>query len=341
MAQTPTTSPVADPTLQRSKASPKKKVPAKASVTSFPTEAKKNTPIEMAGVPSTIISPLGRTMTLRFADEFDAVTDPKDGQPYIDRSKWQTTFWQGSSVRTLGSNGEAQYYMDKDYAGKNNIQIDQRPNPFSFEQPGILTMSAFRVPKELQANYWMGKERPFASALLISDKKFTFQYGYVEARFKLPAVRGAWPAFWLLGNDPRIGDEVQAHYWPPEADILEFFGHRPTKHSAGIHAKDGKKGKTFWGFHDVGFDITQDFHTFGYEWNDKETVFTFDGKIWGRGETPPSHCREMYILINLAVGGNWYSEEMRAAGTPYKQWEVDESTMPWKMLVDHVRVYQE
>ena len=48
----------------------------------------------------------------------------------------------------------------------------------------------------------MGKERCFASGLLISDKHFTFQYGYVEGRFKLPANRGAWPAFWLMGDDP-------------------------------------------------------------------------------------------------------------------------------------------
>jgi hypothetical protein len=47
-------------------------------------------------VPRQIVSPLGKTMTLKFDDEFNAVTD-KDGHPYIDRSKWQTTFWQGSA----------------------------------------------------------------------------------------------------------------------------------------------------------------------------------------------------------------------------------------------------
>lgn len=64
------------------------------------------------GVPETILSPLGKKMTLKFHDEFDGVID-KDGQPYIDRSKWKTTFWQGSSCRTLTGNGKAQYYMDK------------------------------------------------------------------------------------------------------------------------------------------------------------------------------------------------------------------------------------
>jgi len=48
----------------------------------------------------------------------------------------------------------------------------------------------------------------------------------------------------------------------------------------------------------------------------------------------------MYLLINLAVGGTWYRQEMEAAGTPHKAWEVDETTMPWKMHLDYVRVYQ-
>jgi hypothetical protein len=40
-----------------------------------------------ADVPQTITSPLGKKLTLKFHDEFDAVKD-KDGQPYIDRTKW-------------------------------------------------------------------------------------------------------------------------------------------------------------------------------------------------------------------------------------------------------------
>ena len=49
----------------------------------------------------------------------------------------------------------------------------------------------------------------------------------------------------------------------------------------------------------------------------------------------------MYLLINMAVGGTWYSQEMKAAAHDYKAWQVDETTMPWKMHLDYVRVYQE
>ena len=62
-------------------------------------------PVASAKIPLAITSPLGKKMTLKFHDEFDAVKD-KDGRPYIDRNKWQTTFWQGSSERTLWGNVE-------------------------------------------------------------------------------------------------------------------------------------------------------------------------------------------------------------------------------------------
>jgi beta-glucanase (GH16 family) len=291
-------------------------------------------------VPQSITSPLGRKMVLKFDDEFDAVPDYADGQPYIDRTKWQTTFWQGSSQRCLFGNGEAQYYVDKYYKGKGNIKPEQVINPFSFEKPGILTISATKVPQELWDNYWMGEQRPFASGLLITDAHFKYKYGYAEGRFKLPNNRGAWPAFWLLGVDPSKQTQDEQHNWPPEIDIFEFFGHRPTKHSAGIIAAKGEELPWKFGFNEPGFDITQDFHTWGLEWDENDIVLTFDGKIWARSKTTPSLRIPMYLLVNLAVGGNWYSQEMTAAKTPAKQWEVDEASMPWKMQCDYVRVYQ-
>lgn len=305
-----------------------------ALVTTLPAVVFGNDPI----VPDSIISPLGKRMTLKFHDEFNPVTDT-DGQPYIDRSKWKTTFWQGSSCRTLTGNGEAQYYMDKDYTGRN--PATPRFNPFSFEKPGILTISATKVPQEYWTNYWMGEQRPFSSGLLVSDSHFTFKYGYVEGRFKLPPNRGAWPAFWLLPDNPENGsDPVKQHPWPPEFDMFEFFGHRPTKYTTGYISRKPEKTKVDHWMHDAGIDLTKDFHTWGLEWDENNVVWTFDGKIVAHGNITPSFRQPMYILINLAVGGNWYSNEMKAAGKTYKQWEVDESTMPWKMECDYVRVYQ-
>lgn len=293
-------------------------------------------------VPQTIVAPSGKTLTLKFNDEFDALTD-KDGQPYIDRSKWQTTFWQGSSQRTLWGNEEAEYYTDKDYAGNWKVMPEKNGvlNPFSFETPGILTISATKVPQELWKKYWMGTQRCFSSGVLVSDHRYNFRYGYITGRFKLPPNRGAWPAFWLLGDDiTNATSENQAHHWGPEVDLFEFFGHRPTKHSAGIIGVKGEKLPWHFGYNNVGFDITKDFHTWGLEWNEDNMIFTFDDKVWEKTVTPESFKHSMYLLVNLAVGGRWYSQEMTQAKTPAQPWEVDETSMPWKMQCDYVRVYQ-
>lgn len=303
-----------------------------------PVNAKRD---DKKSVPQTIVSPLGKNLSLKFHDEFDAVRD-KDGQPYIDRTKWQTTFWQGSSERTLWGNLEAQYYVDKDYNGDGNLLPEKNGslNPFAFDTPGVLTIRAWKVPESLWKKFYMGEQRCFASGLLESDKRFMFQYGYVEGRFKLPANRGAWPAFWLLGDDASKSDPAAAHEWGPEMDIFEFFGHRPTKHTAGLIGRGDETFPWKFGFNEPGIDLSRDFHTWGMEWNADDVVFTLDGKIWARSKTTPSLRRPMYLLINLAVGGKWYSEEMTNAKIPTKPWEVDEATLPWKMECDYVRVYQ-
>lgn len=291
-------------------------------------------------VPRTITSPLGKKMALKFNDEFDAVRD-KDGKPYIDRSKWETTFWQGSGERTLKGNKEAQIYMDKDYGGPNGrVAPAQRINPFSFEKPGVLTITATRVPDSLRADYGTVMERPFAAGLLTTDKTFTFKYGYVEGRFKLPPYRGSWPAFWMLGNDPSLGDPVKAHAWPPEIDIFEFMGHWKTKFSGNVLAPKGEKNPWRLRYNETGKDLTKDFHTWAVEWNEEEIALLLDGEIWTRDKTPDSLRRPMYLLVNLAVGGKWFSSEMTNAKTPAQAWEVDDASMPWKMECDYVRVYQ-
>jgi len=290
--------------------------------------------------PPTIISPLGKKMTLRFHDEFDGVRD-RDGRLYIDRTKWEPTFWQGTTERTLKGNREAEIYMDKDYGGpRGKVAPAQRINPFSFEKPGVLTISATRVPDGLRAGYGTVMERPFASGLLTTDKSFTFKYGYVEGRFKVPANRGSWPGFWMLGNDPSLGDPIKAHAWPPEIDIMEFMGHWRTKFDGNVLSPKGEKTDWRLRYEKTETDLTKDFHTWAVEWNEDEIALIFDGRIWTRGKTPESLHRRMYLLLNLAVGGRWYSNEMNAAGTPAKAWEVDAASMPWKMECDYVRVYQ-
>jgi len=194
-----------------------------------------------------------------------------------------------------------------------------------------------------------GGAQKFASGAFTSYDKFTQTYGYFEARIKMPKARGAgiWPAFWSLpdrGRDYpqkiRSTYRTKAHGQGIEIDIFEFMGHWKTKFSGNVLAPKGEKNPWRLRFKEVGKDITKEFHTWAVEWNAEEVILTFDGEIWTRDKTPESLRRPMYLLVNLAVGGKWFSSEMTNAKTPAQAWEVDDATMPWKMECDYVRVYQ-
>lgn len=191
------------------------------------------------------------------------------------------------------------------------------------------------------------KGSPVTSARLVTLDKVEFLYGYVVASIKLPKTAdGLWPAFWMMGTDiSRLG-------WPNcgEIDILEMG------HSNGM--KNGTQeqflnGACHWGvpYHQYyAHDITnsysvQDgqFHTFTCIW-DEEKVATyidlekypdaepyFEMKIEDFGND--EFRKENFILLNLAVGGNFPGI-----------WDIDQVTAlnggPAEMEIDYVRVFR-
>ncbi len=159
--------------------------------------------------------------------------------------------------------------------------------------------------------------KEYAAGIIISADTFDQQYGYWEARCKVPAGRGLWPAFWMLPYDK----------WPPEIDVLEILGHEPdrvymTNHynnELGVHEGNGTSYK--------GPDFSADFHDFGVLWRPDSIVWYVDGVVRHRsGVGVPQE--PFYILANLAVGGNW-------PGAP------DSATVfPCSFDIDHIAVWQ-
>jgi beta-glucanase (GH16 family) len=58
--------------------------------------------------------------------------------------------------------------------------------------------------------------KPVQSCFVTSRNKYSFTHGYIEARVKMPAGAGLWPAFWLLGNG------TGAQGWPGTGEIDMF-----------------------------------------------------------------------------------------------------------------------
>ena len=166
----------------------------------------------------------------------------------------------------------------------------------------------------------------YSSASINTLGKYSLKYGKVEARIKLPAGQGMWPAFWMMGEDrPSAG-------WPKcgEIDIMEHINNELKAYGTAHwdnsgHVQSG--GSTY-------ADVTK-WHVYAVEWNQDSIRWLLDGKrYWGvsikNGENDTQEFHEpFYLLLNLAIGGNWPKNP-------------DATTVfPDTMFVDYVRVYSE
>jgi beta-glucanase (GH16 family) len=239
---------------------------------------------------------------LVWSDEFNG--------PALDRSRW---------VAELGGGGwgnqELEYYTDRD----SNVSV----------QNGNLVITA-RSEKYTGPD---GVTRNYTSARLKTLGTFSQIYGRFEARIKLPAGEGMWPAFWILGDDiERVG-------WPAcgEIDIMENIGKEPSVIHGSIHGP-GYTGET--GI-EARYKLTgeqhfsDDFHIYAVEWDSDSISFFVDHNLYvrrTRADLKPgwkwAFDKPFFLLLNVAVGGDW-------PGSP------DATTIfPQRMLVDYVRVYR-
>ena len=172
----------------------------------------------------------------------------------------------------------------------------------------------------------------FTSARLKTQGKFTFQYGRVEARIRIPYGQGIWPAFWMLGAD------IEQIGWPAcgEIDIMENIGREPDTVHGTVH------GPGYSGGHGIGkpFQLAagrfaDDYHIYAVEWAPERIDFLVDGRSY-HTVTPASlptgtkwvYDHPFFLILNVAVGGSW-------PHNPDKT-----SVFPQRMLVDYVRVYR-
>jgi beta-glucanase (GH16 family) len=261
-------------------------------------------PPAAAATPPLTRAPDGRALAVTFDDEFDSFRRFSHG-----KGVWRTYLRGGDGMlvteRTLTGNKELQVYVDPDWAPEG---APLGLNPFSLHD-GLLEIRAEPAPPKIAP---LLEGRPYISGLISSQPGFSQTYGYFEMRAKLPRGKGVWPAFWLLPAD---------FDWPPEIDVMESVGD-PSKVYATAHSKTVKA---------VGTEIpvTPDaFHTYAVSWDRNQLVWFVDGREVKRQPTPPDMHKPMYLLANIALGGDW-------AGAP------DAST-PWpaRMSIDYIRAYR-
>lgn len=235
---------------------------------------------------------------LVWQDEFDG-TDP-------DLSKW--SYETGTGDWGWGNN-EAQYYTDR----RENV----------FLRDGNLVIKAIKES-------YRGSE--YTSGRILTRGKASWLYGRMEARIKLPRGRGIWPAFWMMPLRSVYGG------WPKsgEIDIMEYVGYQPSTVHGTVHT-EGASGGSASGASIYRAGAEEDFHRITLEWTpdylkwfyDDEPAFKTYRRLSGWTSVFWPFDQEFYIILNLAVGGNWGGAQ-----------GIDDSIFPQEFQVDYVRVYQ-
>ena len=163
-----------------------------------------------------------------------------------------------------------------------------------------------------------------------------WQYGYFEAKIKLPKGKGTWPAFWMMP----VGNDWNTNPWPMcgEIDIMEEVGVVPNEVSSSIHTQDYNHTKSTQKTHAMTISKAEgEFHTYALLWTADEITTYVDGKeqlhvtkaALGSGHNQWPFHYAFYPILNLAWGGDWGGMK-----------GVDESALPVTMEVDYVRVFQ-
>jgi beta-glucanase (GH16 family) len=216
--------------------------------------------------------------TLLFDDEFDGST--------LNGNKWVPTYWWGDNGCTIDTNNELEWYLPDDAlvtAGLLRLRAEKRTVKASNGKTYNYTSGVVTTGR--------------SSSSLGTPPKFEFQYGYTEIRAKMPKGKGLWPAFWLLSCDQN---------WPPEIDVMEIIADQPNVDNMTLHYLTGGGSEASSGGEWAGPDFSAGWHTFGLDWQPNAVIWYVDG-VERRRDTDPTHipAESMYLLLNLAVGGDW------------------------------------
>lgn len=179
---------------------------------------------------------------------------------------------------------------------------------------------------------------------------FNQMYGRFEFRALLPTGQGLWPALWMMPQDDTYGPWAASG----EIDIMEARGQEPRAVFGAVHfgARWPAHTQASWEYKLPDEQTIGEFHVYAIEWEPGVIRWSVDGHTcatqsfwWSSSQTdgskgvrpgreadlnpwPAPFDRPFYIIINLAVGGNF-------AGNPDRH-----TRFPAEMLVDYVRVYR-
>lgn len=247
-------------------------------------------------------------------DDYKLVwSDEFNYEGIINPQKWfhQTIIPNGKSW----FNNEIQHYtnrIDNSYVSNGSLKI-------------IVKKEAFYDQNQLKY---------FTSARI--NSKFSFTYGRIEIRAKLPVGVGIWPAIWMLGQNI---DEKGAYWetkgyaeksWPDcgEIDILEHWGHNENYVQSALHTPSSFGDTKNLGGRYLS-DVQNKYNTYSLDWSVDFMTFSVNDTIHYKYAPKQKNDKtwpfneNQYLILNVAVEPtvslDFISDEME---------------------IDYVRIYQ-
>lgn len=242
---------------------------------------------------------------LLFSDEFAGTA--------VDAARWIPTY------------PPAGQYPSQALAGHLSNGHGPSPSDGSADEPQIYHASALSVadsvltmtmtdgvPAEYSGESWY-PAYDFTSGMICSWPAFALPGGYFEARMRCDAVPGAWPAFWALSSNLE---------WPPEVDVVEYWGDSPSwAQYGGYQVGSGSIGA---GGHPITGTMAA-WQTFGCRYLPGESVsFYCNGTL--SGTRAITFDDDLFLILNLAG-------DHRPGMSP------SPAAMPFSAQVDWVRAW--
>jgi beta-glucanase (GH16 family) len=185
--------------------------------------------------------------------------------------------------------------------GNGQFEYDTANHQNSYVTNGDLVIEA-------DATNYMGNS--FTSARMLTEGRFAFKYGTIEARIKVPnTANGLWPAFWMMGVN------AGAIAWPEcgELDITELGSAAGISSNiqqelidSAIHyanSTGGAVNAAAW--LTAPENLSLDYHLYQMSWTPTNLTFSLDNVPFGSWDISniPMFQQPMFLIANVAIGG--------------------------------------
>jgi len=196
---------------------------------------------------------------------------------------------------------------------------------------GQLEISVTKIPPvaEDELPYNCFGDCQYFSGRIKTQDKIRFKYGRMEARLKLPAGTGVWPAFWMLGSN------IKAKGWPQsgEIDIIELRGREPELAIVSAHGPGYSGAASKTGSKRYSTSLSDDYHVYAIEWAANKISWFVDGKLvhtlTNKSVKAGTYVfnQDFFLILNVAMGGDFDGGQL------------DSDIEGVKMNVDWIRYY--